>query len=171
LYVYRIICNPDYKNESVEFLSIEDIARKIFDLLQLGQFSNDCFQGVQEKMYSNFLKNQKVHEKQSEMEELDIGRPIIFHRMSNQKVLNDQFRILSEILDSNDFLAKNTLLKNGLVDTLSSLRYCDDQNKIQMLNLLTKISCSKDLENYLLTRKFLYIAINGLKDSSQGSVV
>ena len=89
-------------------------------------FSNHCFGDVRHRLHDEIksLRDETGDEDETaKVEELDIGRPIItYAKKTSENILTDQLRILAEVFESTDFLAKEHLLKLGLVDCLMLLR-------------------------------------------------
>ena len=92
---------------------------RLYNILNECNFSDECFEGVREKIKKDIDSlGAKISE---EEEDLDIGRPIIKHSLAPKKpenILLQVLRIISEILESADYVTKKQLLDNQLIQVL-----------------------------------------------------
>ena len=97
-----------------------NVVNDLLELLGSCRFSNECFDHIRTKIHNQFDELNQTDEAD---DELDIGRPVIsYEKRSPQSILTELLRVISEILDSSDYIAKENLLREGLVEKLLRLR-------------------------------------------------
>ena len=99
--------------------SLKTSISRLYNILNKCNFSDECFEGVREKIKKDIDSlGAKISE---EEEDLDIGRPIIKHSLAPKRpenILLQVLRIISEILESADYVTKKQLLDNQLINVL-----------------------------------------------------